>query len=254
MNIDTKTNQVLTSPVAIAGVILGALCGFGVAFLIAQQVTSFQPWAIALSEQLERHRLLYFAIGFGIAGAVGFNFIWRTAPDSNITRRLTFALLISLLLGGAAYNLAIFKETNRGWAFGIKRNKKETLASMIARSADKYNGIEVLEWFRLHAAGSVLYASPDTIGKSGLAPHRMAGIALVQIQELAASSPEALRQARLSAVNSSDWPRLKSPSNIEMRIAPNAAHPRAKLCAWMLSETVVLVTSAELPTCGGGAL
>lgn len=254
MEIENKSTKVeRVPPIVFASILSGVLSAVGLVLFIELQVSVSSPLMLALAEQVANHAFLDLGIGLGVASLIGFYMMWRTAPTGNSTRMITFLLLLCLLLGGSAYNLATFKETNSSWLFGIKRNSKGNLAAMIARSPDKYNGIEVFQWFRLHAAGSVLYGSRHTIGTAGLAAHRMAAIGLVRMEELLDWRPEALRQARLTVADTKDWVRLPTPSNIEMRIDPDAAHPRAKLCAWLLTETVVLVTSAEKSICEGAA-
>lgn len=170
-------------------------------------------------------------------------FILPGVLQPHVRYRVFGGAVLCFFFGGAGYNASSFHEIDRNDAYRFGRNAdKETLADMIARSPDAYVGRDSLQWFRQRAPGATMYARRSAVSAIGIRPHRMAGLANVQISYIDETvSPTDAVVAAKWAAGANQWIRLPAPIGSEIRVAPSAAVPGARLCAWLMPEGVLLV-------------
>ena len=159
--------------------------------------------------------------------------------------------VLCFCLGGVLYNVRHFKEIDRNDAYRFARNgDQESLADMIARSPDAYVGRDSLRWFRQRMPGAIMYARRSAVSAVGMRPHRMAGLANVRIAYIDEAALPGERSVTDTWANGTEqWLRLLAPIGSEIRVAPSAAVPGARLCAWLMPDGVLLISTLMQSPC-----
>lgn len=164
-------------------------------------------------------------------------------------RFATTALPAFVLLAGAgAWGLADLRRENHAEPYRVEFKKQGSLMERVAGMPDAYRGCVALQWLRTHLAGTTVVAAEGTLREAGLAAHRLAGLAQMDLKLVPRDPPLPARvqapavQATLVRIN----PGVPDP---EVWVETGPGQPGA-WCAARWRTGVLLLRAASAAECG----
>lgn len=155
-----------------------------------------------------------------------------------------------LLVGAGVLGLMDLRRENHAEVYRVHFKKQGELMERVVAMPDDFRGRVALQWLRSHVAGATVVGADRTLRLAGLAPHRLAGLARVDVKLVLLEPllPQRLRtraaQAGLVRIN----PVAKEPE-VWIEPSPSSGLPPA-WCAIRWGTGVLLVRAERVEECG----